>query len=53
MKARSLKYHLGYRNRIMALGNRSIHKEGGTPKAREAQREGTLRVNWLFPALDP
>jgi hypothetical protein len=49
MKACALRYHLGYRNRIMVLGNRSIHKDGGTPKAREAQRDGTLRVSWLFP----
>ena len=53
MKVCTLKYHPGYRNRIVALGNRPIYKEGGTPKAREDQREGTLRISWLFPASDP
>jgi hypothetical protein len=51
MKACTLRCHLGSRNRIMAVGNRSIHKEGGTPKAREDQREGTLRISWLFSRL--
>ena len=50
MKACILKiFVFSYRNRLMAVGNRSIHKEGGTPKAGEAQSAGALCVSWLFP----
>lgn len=44
--------HLGHRKSNNGpLENRSIHKEGGTPKAGEAQSSGALRVGWLFSRL--